>query len=130
MEISFSHPTAYPHEIVGAIREPFRQIFNPKTLYRATGIVMGGLKENIVKQMDLFGETLSILNSKKLYETIDQINDKFGKHKIYLASSFAANSFSQHLGERGDVAERKGILFRGETKRKRIAIPMFMGEVG
>ena len=129
MEIKFSHATAYPHEIVAAIREPFRQIFNPKTLYRATGIVMGGLKENIVKQMDLFGGTLSILNSKKLYETIDQINDKFGKHKIYLASSFVANNFSQHLGERGDVAERKGILFKGETKRKRIAIPMFMGDV-
>jgi hypothetical protein len=29
-----------------------------------------------------------------------------------------------------DVAERKGILFKGETKCKRIAIPMFMGEVG
>jgi DNA polymerase IV len=130
MEIRFSHMNAYPNEIVQAIREPFKQIFNSKLVYRATGIVMTGLKENVVKQMDLFGETLSVLNSKKLYEAVDQINEKFGKHKVYLASSFAANTFSQHLGERGDAPLRKGILFKGETKRKRLAIPMFLGEVG
>ena len=130
MEISFSHATAYPHEIIGAISNPFKYVFNPKLLYRATGIVMTGLKENVVKQMDLFGEALSVLNSKKLYEAVDQINEKFGKHKVYLASSFAANTFSQHLGERGDTPERKEVLFKGESKRKRLAIPMFMGEVG
>jgi DNA polymerase-4/DNA polymerase V len=130
MEITFSHATAYPHEVIRAIKEPFKEIFNPKSMYRATGIVMMKLKENIIRQPDLFGETLAIMNAKKLYEAVDQINEKFGKHKIYLASSFAANHFSQHLGERGDVPERKGILFRGETKRKRLAIPMFLGEVG
>jgi DNA polymerase-4/DNA polymerase V len=129
MEISFSHPTAYPHEIIKAIERPFKEIFNPKDQYRATGIVMMKLKENVIKQMDLFGEALSIINSKKLYEAVDAINGKFGKHKVYLGSSFEANHFSQHLGERGDVPERKEKLFKGETKRKRLAIPMFMGDV-
>jgi hypothetical protein len=87
------------------------------------------LKENVVRQMDLFGETLAVLESKKLYEVVDAVNDKYGKHKIYLGSSLTANRFSQHLGDRGDVAERKENMFRGETKRKRLAIPMFMGEV-
>jgi hypothetical protein len=88
------------------------------------------LKENIIKQQDLFGETLAIMNSKKLYEAVDQINERYGKHKVYLGSSFQANNFAQHLGERGDVAARKDNLFKGETKRKRLAIPMFLGEVG
>ena len=79
--------------------------------------------------MDLFGETLSILNSKKLYETVDAINEKYGKHEVYLGSSFAANHFAQHLGRAGRYPERKEALFKGETKRKRLAIPMFMGEV-
>jgi DNA polymerase-4/DNA polymerase V len=129
MEVTFSHPTAYPHEIIKAIQEPFKEVFNPKMQYRATGIVMLKLKENVIKQMDLFGEALSILQSKKLYEVVDAINDKYGKHKIYLGSSSMANNFSQHLGERGDVAERKENMFKGETKRKRLAIPMFMGDV-
>ena len=41
--------------------------------------------------MDLFGEALSDLESKKLYEAVDAINAKYGKHKVYLGSSFAAN---------------------------------------
>jgi DNA polymerase IV len=129
MKVVFSHPTAYPHEIVKAITLPFKEIFNPKVPYRATGIVMLKLKENVVKQMDLFGEMLSVLESKKLYEVVDAVNDKYGKHKIYLGSSSMANRFSQHLGDRGDVAERKENMFKGETKRKRLAIPMFMGDV-
>ena len=81
--------------------------------------------------MDLFGETLSVLNSKKLYEAVDEINEKYGKHKVYLGSSFAANTFSQHLGERGDMPQRKERTYSKERpKRKRLGIPMFMGEVG
>ena len=62
-------------------------------------------------------------------EAVDAINEKYGKHKIYLGSSFEANHFSQHLGERGDTPERKAELFKGETKRKRVALPMFIVEV-
>ena len=87
------------------------------------------LKENRVRQMDLFGEALSILDSRKLYEAIDAINGKYGKHTVYLGSSFAANHFAQHLGERGDIPQRKQELFKGETKRRRLKIPMFMGDV-
>jgi len=129
MEITFSHATAYPHEVIRGIKEPFKEIFNPKAMYRATGIVMLKLRENIIKQPDLFGETLSVLNSKKLYDAVDQINEKYGKHKIYLGSSYQANHFAQHLGERGDIPQRKDNLFKGETKRKRLKIPMFLGEM-
>ena len=129
MEITFSHPTAYPHEVIAAVAGPFKEIFNPNAMYRATGIVMLKLRENIITQPDLFGETLSVLNSKKLYDAVDQINEKYGKHKIYLGSSYQANHFAQHLGERGDIPQRKDNLFKGETKRKRLKIPMFLGEM-
>jgi DNA polymerase-4/DNA polymerase V len=129
MEITFTHATAYPNEVIKAIRGPFKEIFNPKAMYRATGIVMMKLKENIIKQPDLFGEMLAVANTKKLYEAVDQINEKYGKHKIYLGSSFRANNYAQHLGERGNVAARKDNLFKGESKRKRIGIPMFSGEI-
>jgi hypothetical protein len=37
--------------------------------------------------------------------------------------------FAQHLGERGDIPKRKESLLKGETARKRLGIPMFMGTV-
>ena len=129
MEVTFTHATAYPNEIIKAVDEAFRAVFNSKQLYRATGIVVYKLKTNEIKQMDLFGEAATTLKLKRLYEAVDLINDKFGKHKIFLGSSFQANHFGQHFGVRGDVPARKDNLFKGETFRKRIGIPMFMGDV-
>jgi hypothetical protein len=36
---------------------------------------------------------------------------------------------AQHAGKRGEMPERTQRLFKGETKRQRLGIPMFMGEV-
>lgn len=128
-ELSFSHPTAFPHEIVGAIEESFNEIFDSRKLYRATGVVMMKLVEDNVSQLDLFGERLRILDSKKLYAAVDAINEKFGKHKVYLGSSFAAHHTKQHGGPRGQTPTRRSTLFKGETGRKRIGLPMFMGDM-
>ena len=49
---------------------------------------------------------------------------KYGKHSVYLASSVQAMTHSAHLGERGDAAKRTEDLFQGETKRRRLAIPL------
>jgi hypothetical protein len=37
--------------------------------------------------------------------------------------------YGLHQGERGDAPQRKNDLFLGESKRKRVGIPMFTGEV-
>jgi len=66
---------------------------------------------------------------KRLYESVDELRKRYGKHTLYLGSSYYANKFAQHLGERGDIPERKETLFKGETKRRRLGIPVFLGEV-
>jgi hypothetical protein len=48
---------------------------------------------------------------------------------VFLGSSLPAHRFAQHVGERGDEPERKRALLKGESKRKRLGIPMLMGEV-
>src|SRR5262245_28801612 len=53
----------------------------------------------------------------------------FGKHTLFLGSSFLAQKVVQHAGTRNDAPERTRQLFKGETKRQRLGIPMFMGEV-
>ena len=66
---------------------------------------------------------------RKIFESVDTIRKKYGKHTVCLGSSFLANTASQHANERGDQSERSKYLLPGETKRKRLGIPMFLGEV-
>ena len=55
--------------------------------------------------------------------------EKYGKHTVFLGASFLAHTHAQHNGDRGHLPERQHDLLPGETARRRLAIPMFMGEV-
>ena len=129
MEIKFSRPTSIPSEIITVIERDFDRIFDANLLYRATGIVLTHLEEDTTKQLDLFSATLKAEEMKILYKSIDEINEKFGKHTVFLGSSFTANATPQHKKERGDIPERKKITIKGENARQRIGIPMFSGSV-
>lgn len=129
LEIKFSRPTSIPSEIISVIEKHFDEIFNKRCLYRATGIILSHLEEDQVRQLDLFNEVLHAEDLKKLYKSIDHLNDKFGKHTVFLGASFLARETPQHRKERNDQPERKNIFFKGENKRQKIGIPMFMGTV-
>jgi hypothetical protein len=66
---------------------------------------------------------------ERLFQCVDAIKTKYGKHTLFLGSSFLAHRHAQHEGARGAEPERRRVLFKGETKRKRLAIPMFLGKV-
>jgi hypothetical protein len=66
---------------------------------------------------------------ERLFESVDAIKAKYGKHTLFLGSSFLAHQHAQHGGARGVAPERQRVLFKGETKRKRLGIPMFRGKV-
>ena len=127
--MKFSHATPFPHEILHAIEPTFAQLFQPEEEYRATGIVLVRLEEDRMVQLDLFGEVLKAEKLSRVYQAVDHLREKFGKHTLFLGSSFLAQKVAQHTGARGDAPERTRQLFKGETKRKRLGIPMFMGEV-
>jgi hypothetical protein len=65
----------------------------------------------------------------RLYQSIDQIKTKYGKHTLFLRSSFYAHAAAQHAGEREMLPQRKHILLKGGTARKRLGLPMLMEEV-
>lgn len=129
IEIKFDRPSVYPNEIIKIIEPVYEKLFIPYQVYRSTGVVLSGLEENKQTQLDLFGEVKQTLKLAEVYKKLDSIREKFGKHTLFLGSSFQAHKFAQHLGERGDEPERKKLLFKGETKRKRLAIPTFLGEI-
>jgi nucleotidyltransferase/DNA polymerase involved in DNA repair len=128
-EIRLNRPSAFPNEIIGLIRPLFDETFNPIFEYRATGVCLFKLKPQGSLQLDLFGEALRIEKFRKIFESVDTIRRKYGKHSVCLGSSYLANQFSALLAERGDLPERNKSLLPGETKRKRLGIPMFLGEV-
>jgi len=77
----------------------------------------------------LFDENLYRERLERLYHSADQVAQKYGKHTLFLGTSFLAKKFGAHLGERGDMPRRQRELLPGETTRRRLNLPMLFVEV-
>jgi DNA polymerase IV len=124
VELKLTRPTAYPVELFKLLREGFKHLYQPKALYRQTGVVLAGMVAESGVQYSLFEDTAKIGKMEKIYESVDRISQKYGKHTIQHAASLAAKLQAQHEGARGDIPIRRAILFKGENKRQRLKLPM------
>lgn len=124
LEIKLTRPTSYTAELFGVVRRGFQNLFQPQSLYRQTGVVLCGLVAESGIQYTLFDDTAKIEKMAKIYESMDAISRKYGKHTIQHGASLPAKLQAQHEGERGDVPKRKNDLFKGENKRQRLGLPM------
>ena len=129
LEVGLSGPTQFPNDILHAVTQAFEALFSPQAAYRATGVILSKLTEASYGQLDLFGEAIRMQRLSNLYESVDTLREKYGKHTVFLGASFLAHQSAQHDGERGHLPERQRELLPGETTRKRLGIPMFLGEV-
>ncbi len=127
-EVKLHHETSAPQDILRAISEHFDKVWRPRALYRATGVTLMKLRPAGSAQLDLFGEVKQSEGLAKIFESVDELSEKYGKHVVYLGSSFDAMTHGAHLGARGDHAARTQNLFKGETFRRRLNLPM-LGEV-
>ena len=86
--VMFPEPTDATNAMLDAIRPEVPALFLPGTRYRKTGVVFFGLeKVGTAKQMDLFSLPSSPFPlPSKLYKTIDAINARYGKGKVFSAS--------------------------------------------
>lgn len=128
LELRLSRPTNLPHEVLAVVKDAFPKVLRKNTLYRATGITLMHLSAAGSAQLDLFGERAKLEEVRGIYSQIDVLSQKYGKHAVFLGSSFTAMTHSAHRGERGDAPARTRTLFRGETARQRLGLPM-LGEV-
>lgn len=126
-EIKLSDYTISPNEILNVIRDDFDKIFDSRIFYRATGIILSDLDVQKEKQLDLFGRVAISKKFARVFTSVDEIARKYGKHALFLGSSLEAMKGAQHKYDRGISSERRLKLFKGETVRKRLYLPM-LGE--
>lgn len=124
IEIKLNHPSAFPVSLMEPLRGGFINIFRANTLYRQTGVVLAGLMPNNRTQYSLFDDVAKIEKLTKIYEVIDSISSKYGKHTLQLGSSLPTKLQAQHEGDRGDIPVRQNKTFKGENKRQRLGLPM------
>lgn len=106
----------------------FQKIFKSGVQYRATGVTLSKLEDAGNAQLDLFGSVQKTAAIAQVFEHVDTISAKFGKHTVFLGSSLIAMGSAAHRGARGDVPERSRQLFKGETTRRKLPLPM-LGDI-
>lgn len=130
LEVNLNRASAYPNDITKLIRPLFDSLYKEGVKYRSTGVILSGLQEETNIQGSLFEPPLQLENLKQIYDVVDLMAKKFGKHTVHLAGSLKANTFDQHQGQRGELPNRQKHALKGEQGRKRLGIPVFSGIVG
>ena len=87
LNIKLSRATNIPEEILAFIVKNLDGIYDKHSLYRAAGVTLYDLADNHISQMDLFDTTLRIEKLERIYEEVDELNTRFGKTVVHLASS-------------------------------------------
>jgi len=128
LEVCVNRATAFPQDIMPIIKPLFEQLYKRKIKYRATGVVISELQEDMVIQGSLFENPIKLTQMKKVYSAVDVLAKKFGKHTVHSGGSLAAHNL-QHASDRGNRALRKETHLKGERGRKRLNIPMLFGMV-
>ncbi len=126
VEARLSRHSAYPPDMSHILRKLFKKIFKPGVEYRSTGVIMTDLTAIKSLQQSLFEPPLHLEKMQKVFNAVDKLSKKMGKHTVHLATSTQAQKKPQHVLERGDVPVRKMSRLRGESKRKHLALPMLM----
>ena len=119
-ELKLHYPTALPVDILSQLEPVFHQLYQPNTLYRATGITLADLARADRRQLSLFDDTPAHEAQRELYTVLDQLTNKYGTNIIHLGSSHTAIVTS--------LPDESRHLIRDEVTHKFLPLPMW-GEV-
>lgn len=126
LDVCLTRASAFPNDILPVIMPLFDALFESGVRYRATTVVLGDLQEGTSIQGSLFEEPVRLSKLQRVYDAVDAVAVQFGKHTVHLGGSMAAHAL-QHRGERAMPVARRAQQLKGETMRKRLAIPMLLG---
>jgi DNA polymerase IV len=122
--LKLSRPSAYPLEILPVVKKGFYLLYKKYRLYRQTGIVLASLAARESLQLTLFDNSLRVEKATKLYNAMDELFKKFGKHVVMHGSTFSSELCIRNNGYHGDMPLRMAELLKGENKRQRLGLPL------
>ena len=131
-EVKLTRATNNPHDILFALQAHFMKVFKKGTRYRATGLTLTGLKTHEEPQLNLFTSLEHATGVARLFEKVDEITERYGRHAIYLASSMKAveasalASCGRSVGSASE--KRRDAFLVGKDRNKILSLP-FLGEV-
>ena len=121
-ETKLVRPSVHPIEMAELVREIFDSIYDPKEIYRGTGVVLLDLVADSNIQYSLFEDPVRAEKVREIYKAADLLGTRFGKHAVHLGGSHEIERRGK--GRRGEPTAREQTRFRGETKRKHLGLPI------
>ena len=88
--VTLSSPTNAPEIIIRLAESVFQDVHVKGILYRTTGVTLQELVSDSVIQGDLFGNNDKANKFEVIHKQIDNLEEKFGKKVVYLASTHKA----------------------------------------
>jgi nucleotidyltransferase/DNA polymerase involved in DNA repair len=125
-EARLNRPSAHPLELANLLRGLFNDLYRRHDLYRATGVVLIDLVQDTRIQYSLFEDPLRAEKIRELYEAVDALSGKYGKHTLHLGGSHFIELLGK--GRRGAPTVREATLLYGETRRKHLGLPLFQAD--
>jgi nucleotidyltransferase/DNA polymerase involved in DNA repair len=126
--ITLSSPTREPEYLLSEMKKLLTELYQKGILYRQVSITCAGLGDAPI-QNDLFGELYNSESKDGLLHLIDDLENKFGKSCVGLASSLQAKENLAKIYSRyieGDTYPHQ--LLPGEEIKKRLLYP-FLGAI-
>ncbi len=133
-ELKLERPTNFPSDLIAVIEGYVPKLMRPDETYRATGVTLADLTEHGPQQPDLFTDPGRVAGVARIFERIDRLAERYGKHTVYLASSMQAiapeakGAEHKEYGTSASQAKHASQRFKGRTMRKLFALP-YLGEV-
>jgi DNA polymerase-4/DNA polymerase V len=85
-------------------------------------VVLLDLSPDAPIQYSLFEDPLRAERVRSIYEAVDGLNGKYGKHTLHLGGSHAIEARGK--GKRGEATAREQIRLKGETGRRHLGVPI------
>jgi len=123
LSLELSLPLADPREFQRLVEAEFDRVFEPGTLYRATGFTLRSITSEKAVMNDLFGDSARAEAKSRILETVDGLNHKFGSNTIHFAASSTARMDAGVHQEARALRARAKISLSIERKRKSLNIP-------
>ena len=71
-------------DIISAAMSGLREIYKSGYAYKRAGVIVSDITPSSKIQLNFFDDNIGISRRRKIIHTVDGINDKYGKMKIYL----------------------------------------------